>query len=89
MSFGLSRLTSSHNAQLITTAVVSGVVVGTAILGFQTARRQLKVRNLKDSIPDLDDGQAVTNVGPSDFICRSIHPLSNSLVFSLTRMLTK
>lgn len=70
MSFGLSRLTSSHNAQLITTAVVSGVVVGTAILGFQTARRQLKVRNLKESIPDLADSP--TNVGASGFLSRSV-----------------
>ncbi|KAF2205274.1 hypothetical protein GQ43DRAFT_386209 [Delitschia confertaspora ATCC 74209] len=58
MSSGLSRLTASHNAQLITTAVVSGVVVGSAILGFQKARRMYRVESLKESIPDLDEEHA-------------------------------
>ncbi|KAF2653236.1 hypothetical protein K491DRAFT_603358 [Lophiostoma macrostomum CBS 122681] len=53
MSSWISRTTSSHNAQLITTAVVSGVIVGSAILGFQKARRMYKVAELKESIPEV------------------------------------
>ncbi|CAN9322812.1 unnamed protein product [Alternaria alternata] len=51
----ISRATESHNAQLITTAAVSGFVVGSAILGFQKARRMTRVADLKASIPDLSD----------------------------------
>ncbi|KAL5443579.1 hypothetical protein PMIN07_001139 [Paraphaeosphaeria minitans] len=54
MSSWISRATENHRAQLVTTAVVSGVVVGSAILGFQKARRMYKVENLKASIPDID-----------------------------------
>ena len=52
MSSWISRATSSHHAQLITTAVVSGVVVGGVILGYQEARRMYRVEKLKDSIPE-------------------------------------
>ncbi|KAF2277801.1 uncharacterized protein EI97DRAFT_431877 [Westerdykella ornata] len=52
MSSWISRATSSHRAQLITTAIVSGVVVGGAILGAQEVRRQYRVAKLKDSIPE-------------------------------------
>ncbi|CAN9323296.1 unnamed protein product [Alternaria alternata] len=51
----ISRATESHNAQLITTAAVSGFVVGSTILGFQKARRMTRVADLKASIPDLSD----------------------------------
>ncbi|KAF2634293.1 hypothetical protein P280DRAFT_439154 [Massarina eburnea CBS 473.64] len=51
----LSRATADHKAQLVTTAVVSGVVVGSAILGLQKAKRMYKVADLKASIPDLDE----------------------------------
>jgi len=58
----ISRATASHNAQLITTAVVSGVVVGSAILGFQSARRMYNVEELKASIPNIDEKHHATRV---------------------------
>jgi len=79
MSSGLSRLTASHNAQLITTAVVSGVVVGTAILGFQQARRMLKVENVKASIPDINEDHQATKVFQRSFVFQFKH--STHLLF--------
>jgi hypothetical protein len=55
MSSWISRATESRNAQLITTAVVSGAVVASTIFGFQKARRMYRVADLKASIPDVDD----------------------------------
>jgi hypothetical protein len=55
MSSWVSKATESRNAQLITTAVVSGAVVASTILGFQQARRMWRVADLKASIPDVDD----------------------------------
>ncbi|KAE8863613.1 hypothetical protein PTNB73_06820 [Pyrenophora teres f. teres] len=51
----VSRATENHNAQLITTAAVSGFVVGSAILGLQKARRMMRVADLKASIPEISD----------------------------------
>ena len=53
MSSWISRATENRNAQLITTAVVSGAVVGSAILGFQKARRMYRIEELKASIPTI------------------------------------
>lgn len=55
MSSWVSRATENRNAQLITTATVSGFVVASAILGFQKARRMTRVADLKASIPDVSD----------------------------------
>jgi tRNA A37 threonylcarbamoyladenosine dehydratase len=55
MSSWISRATSSHHVQLITTAVVSGVVVGGVILGFQQAKRMYRVAELKGSIPEIGE----------------------------------
>lgn len=55
MSSWISRATSSHNAQLITTAIVSGIVVGSTIFGVQKAIRMYRVEQLKESIPDIGD----------------------------------
>lgn len=41
-------------AQLIGTAVVSGTVVASVILGYQRLRREKNVDKLKHSIPPLD-----------------------------------
>lgn len=57
-----SRVTTPHNVQLITTAVVSGVVVGSAILGLQKAMRMYRIRELKASIPDLDSDHYASRV---------------------------
>ncbi|KAF2996090.1 hypothetical protein E8E13_004742 [Curvularia kusanoi] len=55
MSSWISRATENRNAQLVTTAVVSGVVVASAILGLQKAKRMYRVADLKASIPDVTD----------------------------------
>lgn len=62
MSSWISRTTASHNAQLITTAIVSGVVVGGAIIGFQKARRVYRLDQLKDSIPDIGEEHHATRL---------------------------
>lgn len=62
MSSWTSRITSSHNAQLITTAIVSGVVVGSTIFGFQKARRMYKVAVLKESIPEVGEEHHATRL---------------------------
>lgn len=62
MSSWISRATATHHAQLVTTAVVSGVVVGGAVLGFQQARRMYRLAELKRSIPDIDDEHHATRV---------------------------
>ncbi|KAH7067804.1 hypothetical protein FB567DRAFT_256205 [Paraphoma chrysanthemicola] len=55
MSSWISRATESRNAQLVTTAVVSGALVASTILGFQKARRMYRVADLKASIPEIDE----------------------------------
>ncbi|KAF1938076.1 hypothetical protein EJ02DRAFT_32881 [Clathrospora elynae] len=62
MSSWVSRATESRNAQLITTAAVSGFVVASAILGFQKARRMTRVADLKASIPDISDEHHVSRM---------------------------
>lgn len=62
MSSWISRATENRNAQLVTTAVVSGVVVATAILGLQKAKRMYRVADLKASIPDITDDHHSTRV---------------------------
>jgi hypothetical protein len=63
MSSWFTRATESRNAQLITTAVVSGAVVASTILGLQQARRMYRVADLKASIPDIDDEYHAQRVG--------------------------
>lgn len=62
MSSWISRATSSHQAQLVTTALVSGIVVAGAVVGFQTARRRLKVAQVKADIPDISQEHVATRV---------------------------
>ncbi|KAF1927394.1 uncharacterized protein M421DRAFT_421800 [Didymella exigua CBS 183.55] len=62
MSSWISRATESRNAQLVTTAVVSGVVVASAILGLQKAKRMYRVADLKASIPDITDDHHSTRL---------------------------
>ncbi|KAH7408474.1 hypothetical protein DE146DRAFT_375738 [Phaeosphaeria sp. MPI-PUGE-AT-0046c] len=71
MSSWISRATESRNAQLITTAVISGAVVASTILGFQQARRLYRVADLKASIPEIDDehhAQRLTEYGAASTV---------------------
>ncbi|KAI1080087.1 ubiquitin-protein ligase molybdopterin-converting factor [Whalleya microplaca] len=59
MSF-FERTTASPRAQLAATAIASGVVVASAILGYQRLQRDGRIHELKDSIPSLgDEGDAL------------------------------
>ncbi|KAK8202267.1 hypothetical protein M8818_005795 [Zalaria obscura] len=62
MSSWIERVSQSHKLQLAATAVVSGCLVGGAIVGLQAAKRQYKVYDLKESIPDLRDEQDVGHI---------------------------
>jgi hypothetical protein len=68
MSSWISKATESHHAQLIATAAVSGFVVGSTILGFQQARRMMKVADLKASIPDISDDHRASRVSTSSIL---------------------
>jgi hypothetical protein len=58
----IDQVRSSHNLQLAATAVASGLLVGSAILGLQKAKQQYRVSDLKSSIPDLDKDENVVQV---------------------------
>lgn len=62
MSSWISRAAENRNAQLVTTAVVSGVVVASAILGLQKAKRMYRVADLKASIPEVSDDHHSTRL---------------------------
>lgn len=62
MSTWIGQVTSSHRLQLVATAVLSGVLVGGAILGLQAAKQNYRVNDLKDSIPGLSQQHEVTKV---------------------------
>ncbi|KAK5000562.1 hypothetical protein LTR28_013042, partial [Elasticomyces elasticus] len=58
----LSQASHSHRVQLVATAVVSGAVVGTAVLGLQAAKKRYKVYDLKESIPNLNEKHRATKI---------------------------
>ncbi|KAH0117747.1 hypothetical protein KCU66_g10314, partial [Aureobasidium melanogenum] len=58
----IDQVRSSHNLQLAATAVASGLLVGSAILGLQKAKQQYRVSDLKSSIPDLDKDENVIQI---------------------------
>ncbi|KAL2868490.1 tRNA threonylcarbamoyladenosine dehydratase [Aspergillus lucknowensis] len=55
MASWIQRQSNSHQAQLAVTAVLSGVVAASAILGLQKFRRREAVKKLKESIPEVDE----------------------------------
>lgn len=55
MSSWLHHHASSHQSQLAATALLSGVAVAGGILGYQALKRQEAVRELKASIPDVNE----------------------------------
>lgn len=62
MSSWLESVGSSHKLQLAATAIVSGAVVGGAIIGLQQAKRKYKVYDLKHSIPNSKEKHDTTRV---------------------------
>jgi hypothetical protein len=62
MSSWLQRAASSTQAQFAATALVSGAVVAGAIFGYQAAKRQERVEDLKGSIPEVGSGHVIDKV---------------------------
>ena len=62
MTTWLSDALQTHKLQLAATAVVSGALVAGAILGLQTAKREYKVYDLKETIPELNEPHDVEKV---------------------------
>jgi tRNA threonylcarbamoyladenosine dehydratase len=61
----LSDIAGSHRLQLGVTAVVSGCLAASAVIGLQEARRRYNAHELKDSIPGLDQPHQIEKVsGP-------------------------
>ncbi|KAI1506030.1 hypothetical protein F5X99DRAFT_177872 [Biscogniauxia marginata] len=52
----LERASSSHQVQLAATALASGAIVATAILGYQRLQHAERIHQLKGSIPSLTNG---------------------------------
>ena len=63
MSQWLSDIASSHRAQLGLTAVISGCLAASAVIGLQEAKKRYNVYDLKESIPDPDSPHDVKRVG--------------------------
>lgn len=55
MSSWIQHHANSHQSQLAATAVLSGAAVAGAIFGYQALKRQEAVRELKDSIPEVNE----------------------------------
>jgi hypothetical protein len=70
-SWLISRVTATHKGQLITTAVVSGVIAAGAVIGFQRVRRRYRVYDLKASIPDISQEHVATKVSIFEFLHRN------------------
>ena len=62
MSSWLSEIASSHRLQLAITAIVSGCIAASVVIGLQEARQWYNEHELKDSIPGLDQPHAVQKV---------------------------
>jgi hypothetical protein len=63
MSSWLSDIGSSHKLQLGVTALISGGIAVTAVIGLQNARRLYSIHDLKESIPALSSRHDVEKVG--------------------------
>ena len=55
MSSWIQRQSSSHQAQLAATALLSGLAVAGTIFGVQAIRRKVAIEDLKASIPNVDE----------------------------------
>ncbi|EFE34244.1 uncharacterized protein ARB_06641 [Trichophyton benhamiae CBS 112371] len=64
MTSWIQRQANSHGVQLAGAAVLSGVAVAGAILGYQSVKRQAAVEELKASIPAWDESSVEKVVTP-------------------------
>ena len=70
MSSWIQQHASSHKTQLAATAVLSGAAVAGAIFGYQALKRQEAVRELKESIPDVNEPHSIEKVGNTAGLAR-------------------
>ncbi|KAJ6257575.1 tRNA threonylcarbamoyladenosine dehydratase [Drechslerella dactyloides] len=75
----LSNLAQSHRAQLAATALVSGIVVGGTILGYQSSKRKVRTQLLKDSISNPDDPEDGDPMERSVDVSKLSHWLAHSI----------
>lgn len=73
-----AEVSSSHRLQLGVTAVLSGCLAASAVIGLQNARRLYNVHDLKDSIPDLDSPHDVEKVGTHNSSIYAVEKLIQS-----------
>ncbi|KAK8226724.1 hypothetical protein HDK77DRAFT_384778 [Phyllosticta capitalensis] len=62
MSSWISRTPSSHNAHLAMTAVASGALAASLVLGYQAARRKYNVARVKSHIPEIGQEHVATRL---------------------------
>lgn len=78
-----SWLPESHRLQLALTALASGCIAATAVIGLQNAKRWYTIHDLKGSIPDLSSKHDVEKV--SDYrYCLITQPYLNNPFRSTT-----
>jgi len=74
---------TSHRAQLVLTAVASGVAVGTTLLAFQSARQSQKLRDIKSSIRSRDDAATAVCSRPKPPRCDERPGNADSLAYRI------
>lgn len=62
MSSWIQRHAGSQQTQLAATAVLSGAAVAGAIFGYQALKRKEAVKELKASIPNIDEKHIAAKV---------------------------
>jgi len=66
MSQWLTDIASSHRLQLGVTALASGFLAASAVIGLQNAKRWYNIHDLKDSIPELKSKHDIERVCTSE-----------------------
>lgn len=62
MSSWLPDFAASHRVQLALTAVISGCIAASAVIGLQEAKKRYNLYDLKESIPDPESPHDVNRV---------------------------
>jgi tRNA threonylcarbamoyladenosine dehydratase len=71
MESWFSRVTNSHKVQLTVTAIISGGIGISVILGYQRLRRRQLIEDVKSSIPDISQEHVATQVGNAVLLLNS------------------
>lgn len=82
----MSWIPESHKVHLALTAVASGAIAASAVIGLQNAKKWYNVHDLKGSIPELSAKHDVERVGRPGYHTPS--SLSQSLTLHIFRSTT-